>query len=196
MSFLVCLSSASLSSGRAKLGGAVLGQIWTLGHIIQAAQTVCVYSSTGHRVLPGTGASPLGADLLNSPDLSPECLCVTTGALPPLLAGRRLTKSVVGGKLPDLLERLKGHHNPVLVAVDGQQPGRQLLMGEAEVRNCLPEALRHLILRAQSHPEETFCTSDPAGPRAHSLGAGTVPNPAQSARDLQDLDTRSVTPLP
>lgn len=52
------------------------------------------------------------------------------GAPEPFLGGPLLTESVVGGKLPDFFKRLECHHHPVLVTVDGQQPGRQLLPGE------------------------------------------------------------------
>ena len=48
----------------------------------------------------------------------------------PLWEGHCFTESVVGGKLPDFFKRLKRHHQPVLVTVDGQQPGRQLLPGK------------------------------------------------------------------
>lgn len=70
--------------------------------------------------------------LVLRPNWEHKGLIACRGPQNPFWEGHCFTESVVGGKLPDFFKRLKRHHQPILVTVDGQQPGRQLLPGKTQ----------------------------------------------------------------
>lgn len=73
------------------------------------------------------------------------------------------TESVVGGELADLFKSLKCHHNPFLVAVDRQQPGRQLLPGKDE--KVIPVAWGCHAAHGRRRPRQACQEPRPASPR-------------------------------
>lgn len=81
-----------------------------------------------------------------------------------LREGRRLTESVVRGEFPDLFEGLERHHDLSLVAVDRQQPGRQLLRGKTGSRG--PSGIG--LPQDRAARRKLFAEAMQAGPEAQS----------------------------